>query len=284
VWLGGKVVPAGRARISVFDRGLLYGDAAFETVRIYDGRPFRWREHHGRLTSTLTRLSIPSPRVDLRHALDDVVAESRLREAAVRLTVTRGLGEGLEPEEDLEPTVFLIPRPIPPGLDEARARGVSVIRLPFGQGRFGFTTGHKTTDYAAAVQGRILARRAKAFEALYVEEDGTSSEATTSNVFTVRRGRLFTPPVADGCLPGITREIVLRLAKKIGIPTREQALPADRIDDFDEVFLTGSVIELVPVVHVDRRVIASGTPGPIVRRLQDAYRRLVRVAARRKSP
>ena len=288
VWLDGRVVPAARARVSVFDRGLLYGDAAFETVRVYRGHPFRWREHHRRLTATLRRLSIPPPGASLRRALDDVLTAARLPEAAVRLTITRGIGEGLAPPDDLVPTVLLIPRPIPAGLERARREGVRVIRLPFGQGRFGFTTGHKTTDYAAAVHGRILARRADAFEALYVEEDGTLSEATTSNVFAVRRGRLYTPPTAAGCLPGITRELVLRLARKGGVEVREQALRSDALHTFDEIFLTGSVIELVPVVDVDGRPVGAGTPGPLTHRLQGAYGRLVRrsrpVAVTEESP
>jgi len=276
VWLDGRVVPAGRARISVFDRGLLYGDAAFETVRIYAGRPFRWREHRRRLATTLRRLAIRWPEVDLRRAITEVVDGARLREAGVRLTITRGIGEGLAPPDGLVPTVLLIPRPIPGGLEEARALGVDVIRLPFGQGRFGFTSGHKTTDYAAAVQGRILARRAHAFEALYVEADGTSSEATTANIFAVRRGRVVTPPTAAGCLPGITRELVLRLARRQGLGVHERVLRADELTDADELFLTGSVIELIPVVRVDRRKIATGVPGTITRRLQAAYRATVR--------
>ncbi len=280
VWLDGRVLPSGRARISVFDRGLLYGDAAFETVRVYGGKPFRWREHRRRLATTLELLAIPFPDVDLRRAIDDLITAGRLPEAAIRLTVTRGVGEGLAPPPGLEPTVLLMPRAIPAGLEAARATGVHVIRLPFGQGRFGFTTGHKTTNYAAAVQGRIRAREAGAFEALYVEQDGTLSEATTSNVFGVKRGRLLTPPMAAGCLPGITRELALQLGRKAGVPTRERALRSGELRDFDEIFLTGSVIEIMPVIRVDDRTIGSGAPGPITTQLQRAYRR--RVAAMRK--
>ena len=284
VWLNGRVVPASRARLSVFDRGLLYGDAAFETVRIYAGRPFRWREHRRRLRATLSRLSIPWPKVDFEAALADVIRGSRLTEAALRLTVTRGVGEGLAPPSGLEPTVLLIPRRIAADIEQMRLRGATVIGLPFGQGRFGFTSGHKTTDYAAAVQGRILARRAGAFEALYVEADGTLSEATTSNVFVVRRGRLITPPIATGCLPGITRDLVMKLARREGLDVREQTIRAAELGGIDEMFLTGTVIEQVPITRVDRARIGDGRPGPITRQLQSAYGRLVRqqVAASRK--
>ncbi len=280
VWLNGRIVPAARARVSVFDRGLLYGDAAFETVRVYGGKPFRWRQHRRRLATTLAHIGIPFPKADLQRALDDVIDAGRRPEVAIRLTVTRGVGEGLAPPPGLEPTVLMMPRAIPSGLDVLRRDGVPVIRLPFGQGRFGFTSGHKTTDYAAAVQGRILARKAKAFEALYVEEDGSLSEATTSNVFGVKRGRLFTPPVATGCLPGITRELVLQIARKQGLEILERPLQTNRLDDFDEVFLTGSVIELMPVVRIDDRVVGDGAPGPATIELQRGYAR--RVAAARK--
>ncbi len=279
VWLDGRVVAAARARISVFDRGLLYGDAAFETVRIYRGRLFKWREHRRRLASTLDRLAIAFPRIDLEAAILDVVAAARLTEAAVRLTITRGVGEGLAPPEGLEPTVLLIPRPIPVGLDDARTDGVAVIRLPFGQGRSGFTSGHKTTDYAAAVQGRLLAGQAGAFEALYVESDGALSEATTSNIFLVRNKRLLTPPLAAGCLPGITRELVFRLAQKAGISVRETPLATEDLGRADELFLTGTVIEIVPVTRVDD--IELGPPGTITRQLQQAYRQLIQTTRRR---
>lgn len=209
------------------------------------------------------------------------MAASGLAEAAIRLTVTRGEGEGLAPPPGLEPTVMLLPRPVPPGLDAAREAGVPVIRLPFGQGRHGFTSGHKTTDYAAAVQGRIRATEADAFEALYVEQDGALSEATTSNVFAVRRGELLTPALAEGCLPGITRQLVLDLARRANLEIRETTLRAKTLTRVQELFLTGSVIEIVPVVAVDGRAVGTGTPGPITRTLQEAYRR--KVARHRKS-
>ena len=266
----------------MFDRGLLYGDAAFETVRVYQGRPFRWEQHRRRLRTTLARLAIPFPEVDLRQATADLLEAAGMPDASVRLTITRGVGEGLAPGPGLTPTVLLIPRAIPEGIQEARARGVAVIRLPFGHGQHGFTTGHKTTDYAAAVQGRILAARNDAFEALYVEQDGTISEATTSNVFCVRRGQLLTPPVGAGCLPGITRELVLQIARRSGIPIRETPLRSRDLGRAEEVFLTGSVIEIVPVVRIDGSPLGAGTPGEITTRLQRAYQR--RVAALRKSP
>ncbi len=276
VWLNGRTIPAGRARISVFDRGLLYGDAAFETVRLYNGAPFQWPAHRKRLFSTLRLLSIPRPSFDLEQALREIGTQARLAEGAVRLTITRGVGEGLIPPAGIEPTVLLLPRGIPPDLEKQREEGVSVIRLPFGQGRSGLTSGHKTTDYAAAVRGRLLAGKAGAYEGLYVETDGAASEATTSNFFAVRSGRLLTPPVAAGCLPGITREIVLGLARDAGIAIDEKPMRAADLDRMDELFLTGTIIEVLPVIRIDKTSL--GPPGPVTRTLQAAYGRLVQRA------
>ena len=275
VWLDGRIVSGARARISVLDRGFLYGDAAFETVRIYDGRPFLWSAHLRRLETTLRRLSIPKPGFDLRRALDELLSAAGLREAALRMTVTRGAGEGLVPPAGISPTVLLMVREIPPRLTSDRDKGVRAILLPFGRGRHGFTSGHKTTDYAAAVQGRMRASRRGAAEGIYVEDDGTVSEATTSNVFAVRRGRLLTPPLDAGCLPGITRASVLRLARRARMDVQEAALRAADLGDSDELFLTGSVIEILPVVRLDRRSIGDGAPGPRTRKLQELYRALV---------
>ena len=285
VWFNGRILPAARARISVFDRGLLYGDAVFETIRIYAGQPFRWPAHHQRLRKTLARLSIDVPGVDLRKALDEITSAAGAKDAAVRLTITRGEGEGLLPPQETTPNILLMPRPIPPDLEAKRAAGVETIRLPFGQGRSGYTTGYKTTDYAAAVMGRRLAAKAGAFEALYVENDGNLSEATTSNLFVVRRGKVLTPPGQAGCLPGITREVVLQLARRSGLRVEEKGLRAGDLESAREIFLTGSVIEVMPVVRVDGNRIGDGQPGPVTRGLQEAYQRTIQrsVAGRRKS-
>lgn len=276
VWLNGRLVRASSARISVFDRGFLYGDAIFETVRIYAGQPFLWGRHRRRLAQSLRLLGLASPRTDLRTAMQELTAACRLTEAAVRITVTRGVGEGLLPPSDLEPTLLLTARSIPEELPGVRTEGASVIRLPYGRGGESIVTGHKTTGYATAVQGRIEADIAKAFEAIYVETNGNISEATTSNVFAVLRNTLYTPPLDAGCLPGITRELVLELAASSGHSVCEQPLPAKMLDRADEIFLTGSVIEILPVRELDGRRVAKGVPGPITQTLAKLYAQRVR--------
>jgi len=268
-------VPAARAAVSIYDRGFLYGDAFFETIRFYGGRPLFWDEHLRRLAASLGRFAIPWPEHDLRRAASDLLAACALREAALRLTITRGVGEGLVPPPGIAPTCVLVARAIPSDLAAERERGWSVVRLAFGHGRGGTTSSHKNVDYLAAVAGRMRAARSHASEALFVEADGTVSEGTTSNVFTVRRGVVQTPPVAAGALPGITRAAVVRAARRAGIEIRESPLRARDLDAADEIFLTGSVIEVMPVVRLDRRRVGAGTPGDVTRAVQSLYARVV---------
>jgi branched-subunit amino acid aminotransferase/4-amino-4-deoxychorismate lyase len=276
VWLNGRVLPEARARISVLDRGFLYGDAVFETVRIYSGRPFLWRRHYQRMTRSLDLLGMRKPAVDLETAMRELTSACRFDDGAIRITITRGVAEGLVPPERLDPTVLLMSRSIPPGLEEWRKAGVGVIRLPFGHGGKTIVTGHKTTEYATAVQGRIRARRAEAFEAIYVEADGNVSEATTANVFAVFGNTLHTPPLSAGCLPGITRQVVLEIAERTGLRVRQAPLAATRLDRAREIFLTGTVSEVLPVVTLDSVPVGDGTPGPVTQKLGSIYAERIR--------
>jgi branched-subunit amino acid aminotransferase/4-amino-4-deoxychorismate lyase len=156
-----------------------------------------------------------------------------------------------------------------------RASGVAVIRLPFGNGGQSVVTGHKTTSYAAAIQGRLQAARTGAYEAIYVEADGRISEATTSNVFAVFGRTLHTPPLEAGCLPGITRQIILELAQRANLRVREAPIEAARLDRASEIFLTGSVIEVLPVSILDGTAVGKVVPGPITTQLSRAYNKRV---------
>jgi branched-subunit amino acid aminotransferase/4-amino-4-deoxychorismate lyase len=281
VSVDGRLVPAARATISVFDRGFLYGDAVFETVRAYGGRLLLWRAHERRLLASLRAFGIARPALDLRRATLEVVAARRLRDAAVRVTVTRGRGEGLVAPRGLAPTVVIAAREVPADLSEQRGRGASAVLLPFGHGRGGLTDGHKTTAYLSAVVGKSRAAARGALEGVYVERDGTVSEGTTSNLFVVRRGALTTAPLHDGCLPGVTRSAVLRLAAQAALEVRVRPLPVRELHAADEMFLTASTLEVMPLVRLDGRPVGDGRPGPVTRLLQERYARFVRRALAR---
>jgi len=275
VFLDGHLVSAARARVSAFDRGLLYGDGLFETLRSYQGRPFALDRHLARLRGTARWLGIPVPAMDWRRQITAVLQRNRLLgvDASVRITLTRGPAvPGLLPPVRPRPTVLIICAAVPAALAAVQRRGARVALLPFARG--GALAGHKLLDYVPAVLGRVLARRQRAFEGLFVDARGYLSEGTTSNLFVVRRGRLLTPPLDGeaGVLPGVTRSLVIALATAAGIRVQECRLRVSDLVAANEAFCTASVAEVVPIVRIAERAIASGRPGPLTRRVQELYR------------
>lgn len=279
VWLNGRVLPARRAVVSALDRGLLHGDGVYDTWRTYGGRPFALRAHLARLAAGARRLGLPPPGPAARweRLTRRIVAANRLPDAAVRLTITRGAaGDALWPVARVRPTMLLTVRPLPADLARRQTAGVAAVLLPFPRDA-GPTWGEvKLVGHASAVVGKRLAARRGAAEGLYVTPDGAVTEATTANVFAVEGGRVVTPPVAAGVLPGVTRSLVVALARRAGIAVREEPLPAARLRRADECFLTASSVEIVPVVRLDGRRVGDGRPGPVTRRLQAAFARAVR--------
>lgn len=278
VLLNDRLLPAARATISALDRGFLYGDGLFETVRTYGGRPFGLEQHLARLARSARAFRIPFDRdvAYWRPRVARLLRANGLQEsdAAVRLTVSRGAGAlGLTPPPGLTPTILLVASALDPRLAAAQARGVTVSFFPY---RLVTATlpSHKTLHYLPAVLGKMLAAHAHAWEALYLAADDTVLEGTTSNVFMVRRGALVTPPL-HGILPGVTRRFLASVARRARIELREAVVTRRELIAADEVFLTASTIEVLPVVRVERRRIGDGTPGPLTRRLQLEYRRLV---------
>ncbi|MCX8071839.1 MAG: aminotransferase class IV [Candidatus Binatia bacterium] len=274
VWLNGRVVPAARARVSALDRGFLYGDGLFETVRCYRGVPFLLDGHIGRMARSAEFLALPLPEVDWLSAVRKLLAANHLLEAdaSVRITVTRGAAPpGLVPPRSPRPTVMAFALPLPRTLTREQRLGVRVITVPLY--RCGPLAAHKLLDYVPAILARAAAAKRKAREALYVH-DGMVCEATTANVFAVFGNTLVTPPLNE-LLPGITREFVLSLAQSAGIQTIERAIRIEELHRADELFLTSAVLEVLPVTRVDELTIGTGVPGPITRQLQQAYRQRV---------
>lgn len=278
VLLNDRLTPAAGAAISALDRGFLYGDGLFETVRAYGGRPFGLEQHLARLARSARAFRIPFERDPAywRPRIARLLRANGLdaADAVVRLTVSRGPGAlGLLPPSRLRPTTLLVATPLDAGLAAAQTRGVGVRFFPY---RLVTATlpSHKTLHYLPAVLGKILAARAHAWESLYLSADDTVLEGTTSNVFIVRRGTVVTPPLR-GILPGVTRRFLESVARRGRIRVREAPIPRRELLAADEVFLTASTIEVLPVVRVERRRIGDGTPGPVTRRLQEEYTRLV---------
>lgn len=274
VSLNGKLVAANRARISVFDRGFLYGDGLFETLRSYHGALVGLDDHLARLRTSAAALGIPVHDRPWATEIQALLRANRLLrgDAAVRITLTRGpAAPGLLPPAKPTPTVLIVATPVPAGLPAEQRRGVQVILLPFA--KLGFLAEYKLTDYVLAILGRVAARERGAQEGLYVH-DGQVIEGTTSNLFICRAGQLITPPV-KGLLPGVTRGWVLDLATRHGLEVVERPVSVRTLRTADEAFITSSIVEVLPVIGVDGRSIGGGRVGPLTRRMQRLYRQLI---------
>lgn len=280
VILNGRLAAAARAAVSVFDRGLLYGDGLFETMRAYRGVPFALEDHLRRLRLSAETLGLPIPDLDWPALIAALLEKNGLGrdDAWVRLTVTRGAGEPrLPPPDDPAPTSIVMARPLDAAVARNQRRGVQATLLPMS--RDGAFSEHKSLNYLPGVVGRGLAARRGAYEGLFVGPEGLIAEGTTTSVFAVRGRALLTPP-GRGILPGITRRLVLDIARDHGIDIAEHPLSTADLLGADEGFLTSSIVEIVPIVRVDDAVIGAGRPGPVARRLLAGYRRAVRAYVR----
>lgn len=277
-WLEGQVIPADRARISVLDHGLLYGDGVFEGIRFYHGRPFRLHAHLQRLydSARAIALRIPYSMEELSDATESLVGHCSVANGYLRLVVTRGSGTlGLDPSRCARPTVFIVASPLRLAEDEAVRDGLRVIvastrRLPMD----GLDPRIKSLNYLNHVLARIEANAADADEAILLNGQGRVAEGSAENVFVVRRGELLTPRLCDGALDGVTRQIVLEAAAQAGIPAREAAFGPYDLYTAEECFLTGTGAEMLPVREVDGRPLQR-CPGPIFGALRAAFQEVV---------
>lgn len=269
VYLNGAFVPYGEAKLPVEDRGLNFGDGVYEVVRVVGGRGFRLADHLGRLARGLKELEIQAgPPEELGEAMLETALRNGVAEGTVYLQVTRGVATRKHPfPEGARPTVIAWARPFAGRSEEERAAGVACITVP--ETRHAYCE-IKTTDLLPNVLANERAHRAGAYEAIFVR-DGMVTEGTHASAFAVLGGTVWTHPVRN-ILPGVTRALVLELAKSLGVPTREGALPVGRFREADEVFLTGTTTEVLGVVRVDDETIGGGSPGPVTLRLYEAYR------------
>lgn len=266
VWLSGVLVEEDAARVSPSDHGFLVGDGVFETLRWYGGRPFALDEHLRRLADGCRKLGISRPDpVELERAAYAVVAANGLADARMRITVTSGSGPPGLVRGTGAPTVLVVALPLSPWPPTSSAVTSSLRRDEQGP-----LAGVKTVSLAESAVALAQARAAGADEALVLNRRGELCEATTANVFLVHDEIAATPPVAAGCLAGITREHVLALGAV------ERALSPADVASAQEAFLTSSTREVQPLVAVDGRPVGAGEPGPVTRALAQAYARLVR--------
>ena len=265
VYLNGRFVPEEEACVSIHDRGFLYGDALFETIRVYNGEPFLWQEHMRRLRAGCDALCIkPAPEDELIRCLTELLRRNNLSDAVARITLSRGLGpRGYSPRGADRPTLCIALFP-PPNRPAAYKVIVSTLRLPSSDPLAAFKHGNKLRQVLA----RAEADAASADEALMLNDRGEVVEGTSTNLFWIERDTLCTPP-PDGILPGTTRDYLLQRAINFGIPTRETSIALPDLLQRSGVFLTSTGIEVMEVSHINGQSIA---PSPITQRLRKEYR------------
>lgn len=275
IYLNGELVPAFRAQISVLDRGLLYGDGLFETMRVYSGTPFYVDAHLDRLFwgAKKLRMELKLSRDHLKQAVYDTIQANDGGESIVRLTVTRGIAtERMKISPDAKPTIVITCDDFKGYPSYHYTSGVDVVTVTDSRSDLAMV---KSLNFLPNVLAKHEAEAKGAFEALFVTRRGFVTEGSTSNVFAVLDGVLITPPVGEKILPGITRELVLMLARKSNMQCKEDAIMHEEIADAEEMFLTSSTMEIMPVATVDGKDISHGHPGRITRELRQKYRELV---------
>ena len=275
VFVNGLFWPQSRAQISVLDRGFTYGDGLFETLRAYRGVVFRLEDHLDRCSRSarLIFLELPMTRQELRTVVCETLKRNLLSDAIIRLTVTRGEQEpGLAIDPETPPTVVVHARPFEALPGYSYEKGVRVSLFHNSAPRVGGINSQiKSCNFLSQIVLRERARKEGVFEGIMIDSNKRIADGTTSNIFIVKNGILKTPALTEFVLPGVTRQVVLELAASLNISHEEQDLMVDDVYRADEVFLTNTRIEILPVQQADRQVIGTGTPGPVTRRLRALF-------------
>lgn len=276
IYFNGDLVPPEQAKVSVFDHGLLYGDGVFEGIRAYNGRLFRLDQHLHRLYDSAHAIALHVPLTvdEMKAAVIETVRANQLRDAYVRLVVTRGPGDlGLDPRKCPQQTVFIIADSISLYPREFYEQGLQVITCATRRNApAALDPGIKSLNYLNNICAKLETIQAGVPEGIMLSVDGYVAECTGDNIFVVQHGEILTPPASVGSLEGITAGVAMEIAREMGIPVRVEPFRLLTVYTADEVFLTGTAAEIAPVVMVDGRRIGEGRPGPISRALEERFR------------
>lgn len=280
IWLDGEWHDRSTAKISVFDHGLLYGDGVFEGIRVYNGKVFKLAEHVERLydSAKAILLEIPMPPARMTEIIEEAVRRSDLSEAYIRPIITRGIGDlGIDPRKCPIPTVMVIVDSIKIWPAERYEQGLVAVTAstPITH-RESLSPRVKSLNYLAHILAKMEGNLAGADEIIMLDATGHVAEGSGQNLFVAKGGMLRTPPPYAGILLGVTRDVVIDLARQAGVAVQETMLNRYDVYTADEVFLTGTASEVVPVRQLDGRVIGGGEPGPITRDLMTRFKAYVR--------
>ncbi len=280
IYINGTYYAKEDAKISVYDHGLLYGDGIFEGMRSYSGQVFRLNEHLVRLyeSAKAIQLTIPLNAAALGEAVKATLARNKLSDAYIRLIVTRGAGSlGLDPAKTSDPQVIIIADHIELYPKDKYENGLEIITAATIRNHpAALNPRIKSLNYLNNILARIEGKLAGCSEALMLNHRGEVAECTGDNIFTIRHGSLYTPPIDAGILEGITRNAIIELARSGGINVVEATMTRHDIYVADECFLTGSAAEVIPVVKLDGRPIGDGKVGKITKQLSEAFHKHVR--------
>ena len=279
VYVDGSYYPKSQAKISVFDHGLLYGDGIFEGIRAYNGSVFKLKEHIDRLyrSAHMIMLEIPMAKEQMIQAVLETLRKNSLKDSYIRLIVTRGVGDlGLNPKKCVKPTIIIITDTITLHKVEAKEKGVTAM-LSWVKRDPVDATSHeiKSLNYLNSILAKIEANIAGVDEAICLDKNGFICEGVAENLFTVKNGKLFTPPSCTGALQGITAEEVMRLARRLGYDVEEKNITPYELFNAEEAFFTGTAAEIIPVREINKRTIDSGKPGPITKKLMAEFSKVV---------
>ena len=280
IYIDGKYYDEKSAKVSVFDHGLLYGDGVFEGIRAYNGRVFKLKEHIDRLFSSAKAilLNIPMSHAEVTETVLETCRRNKIRDGYIRLVVTRGAGGlGLNPYKCKRASLIVIADKIqlyPPKLYE---RGLDIITVPTTRNlHSALNPAIKSLNYLNNILAKIEAINSGCEEAIMLNAEGFVAECTGDNIFIGKENQLLTPPLSAGALYGITRSVVIELAREAGLVVSEPNLTRYDLFNADECFLTGTGAEVIAVVKIDGRVIGSGRPGPVTKSLVEEYKTLTK--------
>ncbi|HCJ66533.1 MAG TPA: branched-chain-amino-acid transaminase [Elusimicrobia bacterium] len=281
IYLNGKLVEKEEAKISVFDHGLLYGDGVFEGIRAYAGKVFCLDEHLDRLynSAQAIMLIIPLSKEKLRKAVISTLRENKLSDAYIRLVVTRGEGDlGLDPKKCPQPSIVIITDKIVLYPEEYYTQGLEVVTVATKRNLpEALNPAIKSLNYLNNILAKIEAGLRGTPEAIMLNKDGFVAECTGDNIFIIKDKEIFTPPTHIGVLEGITRNVVIKIAKeKLNFKVEENVFTQYELYTADECFLTGTAAEIIPVVKIDGRIIGEGKPGKTTCRLREEFHHLTR--------
>lgn len=280
VYVNGHFLPRDEARVSVFDHGYLYGDGIYETLRSYQGRIFLLNKHLSRLKHSAEAISLELPlSLDkIADALRESLAVNKLSDAYLRIQISRGPGEiGLDPALCTAPTMVIVTKPFKDYPQELYANGVSLALVQTRRNHpLALDPAIKSTNFLNNILAKIESIRSNAYEGIMLNWKGYVAEGTISNIFMVRKGIVVTPSLETGILSGVTRDLVLHLGRTAEFETREQLIRPKDLLKADECFITNTTVEVLPATRIDGQDIGNGQPGPITRKLLQAYRNEVR--------